>query len=315
VNKNTVGVLGGGQWGVALAHAAHVAGNDVLLCTRREPSTPLAGVSVTPELAQLGARTTLILMAVPSDVARSVAAGLGDVVDGRHMVVHAVRGLSGEGLLTLSAVVRQETPVRRVGALGGPVLADELLTGHPGVIAVASHYPEVLAAVQRALGSSLLRVSETTDLMGLEWASALVGALLVGAGYARAVGVSGGLLAGLMTRAMHEAAQIGVAAGAEQQTFFGVPGFGDLMAAMEQQEARPEVRFGHALADGLSAAHARQKVGARIEAIDLVPRVVTFAREHGLHVPVFDALEAVIAGRANKATVLPALMIPSHHKR
>jgi glycerol-3-phosphate dehydrogenase (NAD(P)+) len=311
VSRKTVGVLGGGRWGVALARAAHVAGNDVLLCTRRAGEVHPEGARVTPEIADLGRHCTLILMAVPSTVVRPVATVLGDVVDGSHMVVHAVRGLSGEGLRPLSAVVRQETPVRRVGALGGPVLADELLAGRPGVIAVASRYPEVLAAVQRALGSPTLRVSETMDLTGLEWASALVGALLVGAGYARAVGVAGGLLAGLMTRAMHEAAHIGVAAGAEERTFYGVAGFGDLMAAMEQQEARPEVRFGRALADGMSAAAAQEAVGMRVEALELVPRVVAFAHERGLNVPVFDALDAVIAGRANKDSVLPVLMSPA----
>ena len=153
----------------------------------------------------------------------------------------------------------------------------------------------------------MLRVSETHDLTGLEWASALVGVLMVALGYARAAGVSAGLLAGLMTRGMHEAMKIGVAAGAEEHTFWGVAGFGDLMAAMGDM-ARPEVRFGEQLAAGDGAEHARHATETRIEAIDLVPRVVAFARDHGITTPVFSSVEQVLLGKADKSSVLPALM-------
>jgi glycerol-3-phosphate dehydrogenase (NAD(P)+) len=81
------------------------------------------------------------------------------------------------------------------------------------------------------------------------------------------------------------------------------------MAAMGRSD-RPEVRFGRALADGATTISARNSVGLRIEAVDLVPRVVEFAKQHGLVVPVFTALAEVIAGRASKETVLPALMAP-----
>ncbi len=302
-----VGVLGGGRWGFALAKAVQTAGHPVLVCTRREGTDGVPGVAVTTEVRDLGAQCTLILLAVPSSVARPVAALLGDVVDGSHMVVHGVRGLSDEGLLPLSEIVRQETPVRRVGALGGPVIVEDLMRANPAVIAVGSRYPEVLEALRNALSSPVLRVSETSDLTGLEWASALVGALMVALGYARVAGVSAGLLAGLMTRGLHEATRIGVAAGADEHTFWSVAGYGDLMAAMGRMD-RPEVKFGEALATGDDAAHARNGTETRIEAVELVPRVVAFARERGLAVPVFSALEQVLLGHADKALVTTALM-------
>jgi glycerol-3-phosphate dehydrogenase (NAD(P)+) len=309
-STRTIGVLGGGRWGFALAKAVQTAGHGALLCTRREHVTPVAGIEQTAEIADLGKRAKLILLAVPSSVARAVAGVLGDVTDGSHMIVHGVRGLSDEGLLPLTEIVRQETPVRRVGALGGPVVVDDLINAQPAVIAAASRYPEVLEAVRGALASPVLRVSETHDLTGLEWASALVGALMVALGYARAAGVSAGLLAGLMTRGMHEAMRIGVAAGAEEHTFWGVAGFGDLMAAMGNM-ARPEVRFGEQLASGIGAGEARRASEMRIEAVDLVPRLVAFAHDQRIAVPVFSALDRVLRGEADKASILPALMAPS----
>jgi glycerol-3-phosphate dehydrogenase (NAD(P)+) len=111
-------------------------------------------------------------------------------VDGRHLVASRL-GLSDDGLRPLSEILRQETPVRRVGAMAGPVLAEDLSRGEPASVVAASRYPEVLDAVQQALGGPKLRVSETDDLVGLEWASALVGALLVGLGFGAASAVAG----------------------------------------------------------------------------------------------------------------------------
>jgi glycerol-3-phosphate dehydrogenase (NAD(P)+) len=304
----TVGILGGGRWGFALARAAQLAGNRAVVCTRRDTADRPDGVEVTGEVPVLGARSTLIILAVPSSVARPVATTLGDSTSGAHYVVHAVRGLSSEGLLPISRVVRQETPVKRVGALAGPVLAQDLLEGRPSVIAVASHYPEVLDAVRAAIASPSLRVSTSDDLTGTEWASALVGAMLVGVGFAREVGVSEPLIAGLMVRALREAAKLGVAAGGVEKTFYGLAGIGDLMAAMAQQDARPEVAFGRRLARGATAAQIAFEMGVRIEPIDLVPRVVAFARQRALETPVFEALAGVLAGKSDVTEITAALM-------
>ncbi len=304
----TVGILGGGRWGFALARAAQAAGNRAVVCTRRDTDDRPEGVEVTSEVHVLGARATLILLAVPSDVARPVATTLGDSTTGAHYVVHAVRGLSSEGLLPISTVVRQETPVKRVGALAGPVLAQDLLDQRPSVIAVASHYPEVIESVKAAIASPTLRVSVSDDIVGTEWASALVGAMLVGVGFTRELGVREPLIAGLMVRALREAAMMGVAAGGEEKTFYGLAGIGDLMAAMAQQDARPEVAFGQRLAKGMRAGEIAVSMGVRIEPIDLVPRVVNFARNRGLKVPVFETLAAVIAGKADITEMTVALM-------
>lgn len=307
---SAVGVLGGGRWGVALACAARRSGAAVLLHSRREVEPEAlkdAGVSVTTDLRALAAHSGLILVAVPSDVVRDVARALGDVIDGSHLVVHGVRGLSGEGLTPLSEVIRAETPCRRVGALGGPAVADDLIAGRPGVIAAASRYPEVTRAVAGALGSPTLRVSLTHDLTGLEWASALNGCLFVALGFARALGVSPGLLAGILTRGVTEAARLAVAAGAEEKTFHGIAGVGDVMAAMGTDE-RPEVRLGTLVAQGIPLDEAQARVGTRVEAVTLLPRLAAFAKERKVDATLFGAIGGAIEGNLSVETLYERLM-------
>jgi glycerol-3-phosphate dehydrogenase (NAD(P)+) len=131
-----VGIVGGGSWGLALARAALRAESKVLLYSRRD-ATGSDGLERTTTLSEIARRAELVLLAVPSTVACDVARSLGDSLHGGHLIVHGIRGLIGQELSTVSDVVRQETPVKRVGAIGGPVLERELSAGLPSVMSSA----------------------------------------------------------------------------------------------------------------------------------------------------------------------------------
>jgi glycerol-3-phosphate dehydrogenase (NAD(P)+) len=165
-----------------------------------------------------------------------------------------------------------------------------------------SHFPEVLAAVTSAFQHAALRVYTTPDLRGLEWASALVGCLSIGVGFADQAGAGPGLLAALISRGVDEAARIAVAAGAEERTVLGLGGYGDLLASI-RLEGRPEVVIGRALARGRSLDEAVSEAQLRVEAIALVPRVVQLAREARVHAPTFDALAGILEGAGPSAIV------------
>lgn len=305
--EGSVGVIGGGAWGLALAATCARAGTPVSIHSRRALSGALPrGVTQARDLAET-ASARLIVFAVPSTVAREVARTLGDHVDGRHYVVHGVRGLAGDvELTTISEILREETPVRRLGALGGPALPDDLAAGRPSVMVCGSMYPEVNEALRQAFvtekaastgapivskhgKSPSLRLYATDDLRGLEWASALVGCLAIGVGYAQAIGLGAGLVAALISRGVQEAGRLASAAGGEERTLLGLAGYGDLLASVEQRE-RPEVALGAKLARGLSLGDALREVKLRVEAVELMPRVLAWAERQGVSVPIFQTL-------------------------
>jgi glycerol-3-phosphate dehydrogenase (NAD(P)+) len=301
-----VGVLGGGPWGAALARAARRARNEVVLCSRRHDPLGSHGIVVTSEVAAL-ADTAIVIVAVPSNLARAVARDLGNHLSGRHLVVHGIRGLSGDELTSISQILREETPVRRLGALGGPVQAEELHEGRPSAMVVASEFSDVCAAVREALQGPWLRVETTGDLLGLEWASALVGCLSIGVGYVQARGdVSPGLLAALISRAVDEAAAIAVAAGAKESTLYGLGGYGDLLASMVLTD-RPEVVLGRELAGGATLAQAQERARLRVEAIELVPRIARFAQRRAVPSAIFGALADVLGENQAPETIIRAL--------
>ncbi|WP_437674401.1 NAD(P)-binding domain-containing protein [Sorangium sp. So ce131] len=297
----SVGVIGGGFWGVALALSASRTGAEVLLFSRREHPQINDGPRIVRDYAEV-ARARLLVIAVPSNAARTALRALGDHMDGSHLVIHGVRGLEGEALKTVSDLVREETPARRVGALGGPVQADELTEGRPSAMVCGSRFPEVHAAVTAAFQSDALRVYTTPDLQGLEWASALVGCLAIGVGFAEQAGAGPGLLAALISRAVDSAARIAVAAGAEERTVLGLGGYGDLLASIAL-EGRPEVLLGKALARGRTLDEAVAEARLRVEAIPLIPRIVAFAKERKVDGGVFEALDTILRGAEPRAVL------------
>ncbi len=307
MHRSGVAVIGGGAWGLALAAAAARTGNDespTLIYSRRSLEGALPkGVEQTHDLAELAERARLVFLAVPSQHAREVARSLGDAIDGRHYVVHGVRGLVGEDLETISDILRQETPARRIGALGGPALSDDLLMGRPSVMVCGSHYPEVTHAVCNAFVSPSLRLYTTDDLRGLEWASALVGCLAIGVGFAQGTGMGAGLSAAVIARSIQEAARLAAAAGGDEKTLLGLAGYGDLLASISQHE-RPEVALGEALAKGKTLEEAMRDSKQRVEAVELIPRVTAWGDRRGVRTPIFRALtEGVLAAQSPEMIV------------
>ncbi len=325
-----VAVIGGGAWGLALAGAAARSGGTTLLLSRRAlaagaPALP-EGVTLARDQSDIGRRARLILLAVPSGVARSVARELGAHLDGRHFVVHGVRGLvrtpeprRGEGadctgpvrtseqggaaLETIGQVIRDETPARRIGALGGPALASELSAGRPSVMVCGSRYPEVNRALAQVFASPALRLVATDDLLGLEWASALVGCLAIAVGYASGVGLGPGLMAAVIIRAVEEAARLAGVAGGHDRTLLGLAGYGDLLASIAQTE-RPEVLVGAALARGMTLDRALVQAGQRVEAVEVAALVVAWAEARGVRAPIFGALAGdILKGRGSRELV------------
>lgn len=301
-----VAVVGGGPWGLALARASARAGAEVTLISRRDPSN-LEKIRLEREIPSAAA-ARLIVLAVPSVSVSEVIGELGPHLDGGHFLLHGVRGLAGDQLHTLSEVIRSLSPVRRIGALGGPVLVDELTAGKPSVMVVGSAFREVLAVAREAFEHPALRLYMTRDLTGLEWASALTAVVAIAVGFAVASGLGPGLVAAFTTRAIHETSRIVVAAGGDPSTVLGLAGLGDLLAAINQP-GRPEVAIGAALARGASLDQARSEVGMmRVEALELLPRLLPWLDAHKVRAPIICAIADAVLRGVSRQDLIARLM-------
>ena len=300
-----IGVVGAGGFGRAIAQASARHGHDVVLWSRkgREVSDP---IRVSTDMADIG-DSELIFVAVPARHAVNVAEQLGDVVDGRHLIIHISRGLIGAELKTITQVLRDKTVCRRIGALAGPLAADALAEGRPSGAILGTGFPELTEMARDALGGGELRIYDTPDVVGVELASATVGFLMVVLAYAQEIGAEPSTLAVLATRGMVEVSRVGQTLGAKESTFMGLAGLGDLIAAVAGDQ-RPEFQLGRALAQGAKLSNARGKVGAYVEGIDVARHLMEHARRLGLDTPISSTFVALSEGRINPDEAIHALM-------
>ncbi len=307
-----VGIIGGGAFGKGLARAAARKEHHVVLSTRKSDLSIDARVEITQELGPI-AEAKLIFIASPSEHIRAIAKQLGDLTDGSHLIVHVSRGLVGDELQPVTAILREETPCRRLGALAGPLLARDLWEGRPSGAIVGTHFPEVTEAVRLALAGPSLRIYETDDLIGVQVASAVVGMLAVLLGYAREAGAAPAALAVLATRGMNELARIGKTMGAKESTFLGLAGYGDLIAEVSG-DGRPESLLGQELAKGLKLETAFANTGSHVEGIPMARRLIEHADRVGADIPISHTFIRVIDGELTREDAAAALMARSIRK-
>ena len=268
-NANAVGVVGAGGFGTAISELAASRGRSVIVWSassevvdsinnNRENRRSLPGVKLhegiraTSSAADLAESCRLLIAAVPSTEVATRLAVVGRELSGRHILVHAVGALAVDDGKRISEVIGEKTPVRRIGALAGPALPGDLVGDQVSSMVVASRFDEVTKEVQRLIAHPpKLRVYRSSDLIGVELASILASAYTLAIGMASALDVGAGTHAVLVTRIVAEASRLLKAAGAEERTFAGLSGLGNLLvrSARADLDPTPSIRYGRSLVD------------------------------------------------------------------
>jgi glycerol-3-phosphate dehydrogenase (NAD(P)+) len=309
--RDTVGIVGAGAFGTALGSVLARAGRRVILWsrdaaiveaiqrTRRCPRLPAAELpaplEATTDPRRLASEARFVILAVTSTNVRDRSRELGAVLDGSHIVVHAVGAFAAPTHDRVSQVMEQGLPTLKIGAIAGPALPDDLAENKYSSIVVASVFDEVVAEGRRLLNTPPgLRVYGSKDLIGVELASALSGAYTIALGMSDGLGVGPGTRAVLITRALAEASRLGVAAGAEAKTFAGLAGLGNLLVRASDRSA--DYQLGRRLADGAVTAQAPE-TRVRTEGARAAIAGLEIARSLRVRMPVLQGLAAVLAGK------------------
>ena len=320
--RDTVGIAGAGPFGTALGSVLARAGRRVVLwsrdaavveairASRRSPRLPGAALpeplEATADPRRLASEARFVVLAVTSTNVRQRARELGDVLDGSHIVVHAIGALApppgppgaahGDSE-RVSQVMEQGLPTLKLGAIAGPALPDDLAESKYSSIVVASSFDEVVSEGRRLLNAPpVLRVYGSRDLVGVELASALSGAYTIALGLSDGLGVGDGTRAVLITRAVAEASRLGVAAGAEARTFAGLAGLGNLLVRASERSA--DYRLGQRLAERARPTETELTEGARAALAG-----AELAQQLRVRMPVLQGVAAVLTGRAEPEQV------------
>ena len=310
-------VVGTGAWGVTLALQAVRAGGGALLLARTEAeasalraegaSPRLPGVGLPPGLAVSADPAALreqgaVVFAVPSQTMGANVAAVAGFLAPQAIVVSASKGLEIGSARRMSEVIAASLGAppagaggggRRIAALSGPNLAQEVATGKAASTVVACADEAAARAVQAALMSARFRVYTSQDVVGVELGGALKNIIALGAGMADGLESGDNGKATLMTRGLAEIARLGKAAGAEPLTFSGLAGLGDLLATCMSPLSRNRT-LGERLARGVSLDAARAGSHQVAEGVTTTVAALQLARRYDVEMPITALMHRVL---------------------
>ncbi len=327
--NSKIAVIGGGSWGTVLAHLASKNCQDVRIWVRDEAQARAINAtrsnpnyvkelifndrvkafdSYERTFAVGEGGVQAVIWALPSQVCREQAQIAAPFFRGDEILLHATKGIEDGSLKRISEVLEEELPCPRIGVLSGPNLAGEIARGEPAATVVASRFSEVTDAGQAIFASDQFRVYMATDMVGVEWAGTLKNILAIAAGALDALGFGWNSRAMLITRGLAEMVRFGTALGAEQSTFLGLAGMGDLLATCSSPLSR-NYRVGARLAKGEKIEDILSSLGATAEGVRTARTVHQFAVKYGIEMPITEGVYHVVSGEVSVQDALKQLMI------
>ena len=319
-------VLGSGSWGTAFAAIMADAGTDVSLwCRRFEVAEEIAAtrrnsaylpdlmlpdlVDATNDVQEALAGAEIVVVAIPAQEVRTALAQWLPFIEEGALLVSLMKGIEQDTGLRMSQVIGEVTGVEesRLVVISGPNLAKEIAARQPAAAVVASTSPRARARVAEACAAPYFRPYLGADVIGIEIAGATKNVIGIAVGMAAGMGMGENTVASLLTRGLAETFRLGVALGADSQTFLGLAGVGDLVATCTSPLSRNR-SFGFELGRGRSVQDVLATSHSTVEGVKSCRSILQLAREADVDVPIVENIVSVLYEDREPREVLGAFM-------
>jgi glycerol-3-phosphate dehydrogenase (NAD(P)+) len=314
-------ILGAGAWGTALARLLHQGGHGITLWGHKAEWLDeirqtgrndrfLPGIEVPREVALEAdlpcaiEGAECIVVAVPSQPYREVTRQLANYSG---FIASVTKGIEYDTGLTMCGILAETAPKAKCAALSGPTFAIEVARDIPTAIVAASRDLVTADAVQKLFNRPTFRVYTSTDLLGVEMGGALKNVIAIATGIGDGLGFGDNSKAALVTRAIVEIRRLGVACGAQAETFTGLSGLGDLMVTCFSKHSRNR-GFGERVGRGEKPAAIVASMLAVAEGYPTARSAFRLARKHHVSTPVIDEVHAMLYEGKNVAQAVRDLM-------
>lgn len=305
-------VLGTGAWGTTFATVLADAGREVTLwgiaedvceeiTTRHTNSQYLPdvtlpdGVRATTDAAEALEGADVVAIAIPAQVARSALTPLAGALDPSAVAVSLMKGVELSSHRRMSEVVAEALglPDERIAVISGPNLAREIAAHQPTATVVAATHEPTALHVARACATSYFRPYTNTDVVGVELCGAVKNVIALAVGIAQGSGYGTNTVATVITRGLVEITRLGLALGADAETFAGLAGMGDLVATCVSPLSRNHT-LGEHMGHGMTLEEAIKATGGTAEGVKSSTSVLELAATVGVEMPITAAVVAVL---------------------
>ena len=319
-------VLGAGAWGTTFAAVMADAGTEVRLWGRDQevadqinterrnerflPGMNLPeGIYATSSVAETLEGAEIVAVALPAQKVRGIIGEYAALVPADAVVASLMKGIEVDTHARMSAVLHEvwELPHERITIVSGPNLAREIAVKQPTATVVAGVDQSATELVAGATASSYFRPYTNPDVAGVELCGAFKNVIAVSVGVADGLGFGHNTTATVITRGLAEITRLGVALGAHPETFPGLAGMGDLIATCASPLSRNHTLGAH-IGRGLTLEQAIERTGGTAEGVQTSRSIQQLARQHGVDVPICDAVVDMLHNSEPITEVLQRLL-------
>lgn len=323
--KKTIGIVGAGSWGTALAVLLANNGHDVTVWSynssevlelshsfenkRKLPGVIIpSSVSFTDDVAFAVKNKDVVITVVPSIHIKNTAKLIAPYISEEQVIVNASKGIDSKTLMTISEQIQTEIPNVQVAVLSGPSHAEEVGKGLPTTCVIGAQNEPVAKALQEIFMSDVFRVYTSTDIVGIEVGASLKNVIALAAGIADGLGYGDNTKAALITRGIAEITRLGIKMGGKPETFAGLAGIGDLIVTCASQHSRNR-RAGVLIGQGYSAEDAMKEVNMVVEGVYSARAALALARKYGESMPIVEQINEVLFNNKNPEVAVKELML------
>ena len=316
----TIGVIGGGAWGTALAQVAAAGGERTFLWAREpevvesingahENQAFLPGLRLSPDIRATGSLEDLascdaVLVVTPAQHMRAVLAQL---PRGNVPLVLCAKGIEESTMALLHDVAHQVHPAAPIAVLSGPTFAHEVAAGLPTAVTLAVEDHNVGQALRDRLARPAFRPYLSSDVVGAEIGGAVKNVLAIACGVVEGRGLGQNARSALISRGFAEMTRFGLARGARAGTLAGLSGLGDLVLTCSSTSSR-NFSLGKGLGQGASAADLLADRRTVAEGAYTAPVLRRAAEAAGISMPIVDAVCDLLSGAASANEVVETLL-------
>lgn len=320
----TIGIIGAGSWGTALAVTLSNKGHAVKLWDinekhlqslekNRENIPFLPGIKfsdqikVTFTVEETLKDVEVALFSAPAQHFREALTNALPLLDENTVIVNVAKGIEQKSLKTMSQIAKEVAPGLKYVALSGPSHAEEVGLALPTTVCVASDDMSLAEYIQDIFFTERFRVYTNKDVLGVELGGALKNIIALGAGISDGMGFGDNAKAAMMTRGIAEISRLGVRLGADVTTFSGLSGIGDLIVTCTSMHSRNR-RCGILIGEGMKPSEATQKIGMVVEGMYTTEAAYQLAKQVGVEMPITECIYAVINEQIDAKDAVIALM-------
>ena len=324
----TIAVMGSGSWGTAFAQilADNSHNHQVRIWGRnKETISELATyhtnskfhpgfvlpekitATTDPAIALNGA--DVVVLAVPAQTLRDNLKSWGALIPKQAIVVSLLKGFERGTHARMSEVIAEELDIDagHIAVVTGPNLAGEIIKREPAAVVIACRKEENAVELQDAFATPYFRPYTSVDVVGCEVAGTIKNVMALAVGMASGLGMGDNTKATVITRGLAETTRLGVVLGADPMTFAGLAGMGDLVATCSSPLSRNR-SFGERLGRGLGLSQAQSETKTTAEGVSSAAAVLDLAREHGVDMPIVEAVVDVVVNGMPPKEVVRRLM-------